>query len=128
MIAGTGTDIASVKRIQDILQRRGEKFLLKLLSPAETESGFTADAGRLAGRWAAKEAVAKALGTGIGARCSLNEISIDSRNGRPEVTLTGKAEKFFRESGGGHIHLSISHEQESAIAFAVWEKTAAFQN
>ena len=76
-----------------------------------------------AGRWAAKEAVAKALGTGFGPKCSWTDIDISNDSqGRPIVTLSGVTAETARELGIDTWHISISHDREYACANAIAEK------
>ena len=121
MIAGIGNDITECARIGEALQRHGDLFLDHLLTPREKAESR----GRLsyyAGRWAAKEAVAKALGCGIGARCSFTDIEIlNDESGKPLVSLSGAAQRTAAELNVGRIHLSISHERHYAAAVAVLE-------
>lgn len=122
MLAGLGNDITECERIQDILRKHGDLFLNHLLTSREQkESG-----GRIsyyAGRWAAKEAISKALGCGIGERCALTDIEIlNNEAGKPEAVLSGAAKKTADQLNVSRIHLSISHERHYAIATAVLEK------
>jgi len=121
MIAGLGNDITECARIGQVLEKHGDAFLDHLLTDAEKqESG-----GRLsyyAGRWAAKEAISKALGCGIGEHCAFTDMEIlDNEAGKPEVKLSGAAEATAKQLKVNRIHLSISHERSYAIATAVLE-------
>ena len=124
MIAGVGTDIVEIARIQAALARHGEAFSRRVLTDEEL-----AELGRraapdvfLAGRWAAKEAVSKALGVGIGEACAWRDIHVrnDSR-GRAHVTLSGDAGRTAAGLGVRRVHVSISHEREYACATAILE-------
>ena len=124
MIFGIGTDITQCKRVEAVYRKSGEQFLKRILTPAELQlaenrSNMTEF---LAGRWAAKEALAKALGCGLGESCSFQDIEIlpDPVN-KPLVTLKGKALQTAKQAGIGKIHLSISHEREYATAMVVLE-------
>ncbi|MBE0509238.1 MAG: holo-ACP synthase [Chromatiales bacterium] len=120
MIFGIGTDIVAIARMEKALARHGERFAERIL--AEQERAAYAEAARparfLAKRFAAKEAAAKAFGTGFSAGLSLQHIVIshDAR-GRPLLSFHGQAEVFCRDQGVGEAHLSISDEQDYAIAF-----------
>ena len=121
MVIGLGNDITECARIQKALERHGDSFLNHFLTVREqAESG-----GRLsyyAGRWAAKEAVSKALGCGIGEHCALTEIEIlNDPAGKPEAALSGAAEQTARHLNVQRIHISISHERQYAAAVAVLE-------
>ena len=110
-----GTDIVSIDRIDRSLQRFGKKFLDRLLQPAEY-SPETKTAS-IAGYWAAKEAIAKALGCGIGSELSFHDILLQhDEKGAPFFTLSDEASQRFhvRESS-----LSISHDGGFAIAVVV---------
>lgn len=121
MIAGLGNDITECARIEQALEKHGELFLDHLLTGREK----TESRNRLsyyAGRWAAKEALAKALGCGIGEKCAFTDIEIlDNEAGKPEVHLSGAAEITAKQLKAGRIHLSISHEKDYAVATAVLE-------
>ncbi len=126
MIIGLGTDIVSVDRLKKGLEHFEEKFAGRIFTAAEMSRGsqLSGDgrAAFFAGRWAAKEAVAKALGCGFGEKCRWLDIEVTNRkNGSPEMILTGKTEKTFAASGGKTIHLSISHERDYACATVIIE-------
>ncbi len=125
MIVGTGTDIVEIERIANAVRKRPE-LLSYVLSSRELELAAGLRERRknefLAGRWAAKEAFAKALGTGIGEHCSFDQITIlPDKKGCPAVTLSGAAEKTFAGLGAEKIHLSISHERNYAVATVILE-------
>ena len=125
MIFGIGTDIVETKRIADAIDRHGKHFTDYILSEREQKDAerhsdkiqFTAS------RWAAKEAVAKALGCGFGAQCALHDIEIlHSPSGAPLVSLSGKGLETMKSLGISRILISISHEHSCAVAFAITEK------
>ena len=124
MIVGVGTDIIETKRMRDALRRHGAHFLEHVFAPAEIASAPDG-AGRdnyFAARWAAKEAVAKALGTGIGADCGWTDIVLHRNDaGKPRVELLGRAAEKARTLGIEQIHVSLSHERNFATAVAVAE-------
>ncbi len=123
MIRGIGTDMVLVSRIEAVLGRQGDRFARRILTDAEWQR--YADHGQparfLAKRFAAKEAILKALGTGLGQGMSWHCIQID-RNllGAPIVVLSGAALSRLNVGGGGTMLLSLSDEREQALAFAVW--------
>ena len=121
MIA-VGTDILKFERIDSVLERLGDRFVERILTPEEREE-YTASSrpvNLLAKRFAAKEAVAKSLGTGIGRGVSWQDIRIShDDNGAPLVTLTGGALDVAREKGGSRVALSLADEVDCVIAFAV---------
>ncbi len=125
MIA-VGTDILQVSRINQVVDRQGDKFVHRILTPEEVSEYEASQIGLrlLAKRFAAKEAVAKALGTGIGRGVSWQDIRIDhDDNGAPLVVLTGGALDVAIRRGGDSVALSISDEAEYVVAFAVlWRR------
>lgn len=123
MIKGTGIDIVEIERIEKALQRHGDKFLQRLLTMREQESWQQRGARTesLAGYWAAKEAVAKALGTGF-VNFGLADISIVyDQHGRPTVVLAAGAADLAAKLGMTNFWLSISHSRHYAVATAIGE-------
>ena len=124
MIVGTGLDIIDVERVRAIHQRWGDRFLSRFLGDAE-KAYFCAAADPapgIAARFAAKEAVSKALGTGIGGRVGWHDIEIANEpSGRPTVTLQAGALEVLQELGGQQVLISLSHSQGQAAAMAVIE-------
>lgn len=121
-----GTDICSTRRIAEVLARQGERFLNKLFCPDElTLVRSTPEKARVAlvaGRFAAKEAIAKALGTGIG-KVSWQELCITRMpSGEPTVRLTGNALQIATDIGLHSWRISISHERNYAVAFVIAAK------
>ena len=118
---GLGTDILQIDRIDAVVERQGERFVKRILTPAEqAEYRASKMPNRLlAKRFAAKEAVAKALGTGIGRGVSWQDITIThDDNGAPLVALGGGAMKAAVQRGGSNMLLSLADEQEYVVAFA----------
>ncbi|MBI5304920.1 MAG: holo-ACP synthase [Chloroflexi bacterium] len=117
----TGIDLIEVNRIQDSIARYGERFLTRVFTASE----LAYCAGRppqLAARFAAKEAVSKALGVGIQHPDGVawREIEIVSgARGQPSVELTGRAAQRATELGVQHFAVSLSHTREHAIAMIV---------
>lgn len=121
MIA-VGTDILRIARVEEVVGRLGERFVQRILTPAECEEyASSAQPTRLlAKRFAAKEAVAKALGTGIGRGVSWQDIHIGhDASGAPLVTLSGGALAVADALGGRRVALSLADEMEYVVAFAV---------
>ncbi|WP_142415185.1 holo-ACP synthase [Hathewaya massiliensis] len=122
MIVGVGVDIIEIYRIKKSLERR-ETFLTKLFTKNEIEY-FESKKFRpefVAGKFAAKEAVAKALGTGF-REFDFKDIEIEHNAlGKPLATLRGKAKLIAEKNGDYNIHISISHSETNAIAYAVLE-------
>ena len=113
-----GVDAAEIPRIRAALDRWGQRFLDRVYTPGE-QLYCRGRAERLAGRFAAKEAVSKALGTGI-RRLSWRDIEIlPNRRGRPTVYLYGRAAQRAREMGTRWLSVSITHTDELAVAFVI---------
>lgn len=128
MILGVGTDIVQIERIQKVYDRFSDRFLKKCFHPLEVkEFDKTATAHKipfLAKRFAAKEAVAKAFGTGFVDHVRLPQIYVvKNKAGKPEVRLDGETAVFFETLylGPKKIHLSLSDEVAYAIAFVMIE-------
>jgi holo-[acyl-carrier protein] synthase len=118
-----GVDIIDIARIRLAVERQGSRFLDRIFTPAEQECCRNRGASHmnsLAVRFAAKEAVSKAFGTGIGSSASFLDIEIlQAPGGRPYVVLYGAAEKTFRKLNGVDLAISLSHERSLAVAQAV---------
>jgi len=118
MILRTGVDLIEIARIEEVVSRHGKHYLERIFTPAELErSGKRPES--LAGRFAAKEAVAKALGSGIG-DVAWQEIEIlgDEQNA-PTLVLHGAAQQRARELGLTTWSLSLSHSLSQAIAMVI---------
>ena len=117
MIKGIGIDIIEIERIAKVIERRGTHFIKRIFTRNEERSGDHAIT-YYAGRFAAKEAVVKALGTGFrGISWQDIEILNDSL-GKPYVTL---AVDVARRFGSPELLISISHSKTSACAFCIWQ-------
>ena len=124
MIFGIGTDIADCARVGAIYAKHGHHFVKNILTPAELErmAELKDPKEYIAGRWAAKEAFSKALGTGMCAECAFVEIEVLSdERGKPFVKLYAATAETAKRLGVARIHVSISHERELATAFVVLE-------
>lgn len=124
MIIGSGIDIIEIRRIGDSIQRFGKSFLDRIFTAREQEEGVVRGGAETyyAGRWAAKEALSKALGCGIGKDCSWLDIEIlNSESGAPYARLAGAALIKFTGINGSKLHISISHERSNAVAMAIIE-------
>jgi len=119
-----GVDLAEVARIKAAIERHGETFLKRVYTPAEREycEGFRNKYERYAGRFAAKEAAMKALGTGWrrGVRWVDFEV-VRQLGGRPTIRLDGEAKKIAGELGVLRIALSITHTESQALAQVIFE-------
>lgn len=125
MIVGIGTDIVAVARLEAMLQRQGDALIERLLSDHEREglARQASPARFLARRFAAKEAMLKALGTGLREGIRWRDISIvHDTLGKPSAELRGQARERMEALGGTDICLTISDEQEYAVAFAIIEQ------
>jgi holo-[acyl-carrier protein] synthase len=124
MIVGMGVDIAEVGRIQGAIERHGEVFLKRIYTPGEREycEGFKNKYERYAGRFAAKEAAMKALGTGWrrGVRWVDLEV-VRETSGRPTLAIAGEAAKIAEEIGVKSVALSITHTGNLALAQVIFE-------
>ena len=124
MIVGTGIDIAEVDRIATSIERFGRRFLERVFTADEIRycESKANKAERYAGRFAAKEAAMKAIGTGWSHGVTWQDIEVTRvPGGRPTVTFHGKAAKFFRSLGAESAHLSITHTKEHAMAQVILE-------
>jgi holo-[acyl-carrier protein] synthase len=121
-VLGIGTDITEVLRIAQMIERHGELFVDRVYTPAEIEycRARKMATQHFAGRWAAKEAVLKALGTGWRRGISWRDIEItNGTGGRPQATLKGGTQEMADKMGIRCILVSISHCRGHATAFAV---------
>ena len=124
MIYGVGTDIVNIERVKKILSKNRDGFIKRVLS--EHEQALFANkadsAAYCAKRFAAKEAFAKALGTGIGRVVSFQDLTIrNNENGKPHFIPSEKLRLYLVEKNIKKAHLSISDESQNAIAFVVLE-------
>ncbi|MEY3173532.1 MAG: Holo-[acyl-carrier-protein] synthase [Planctomycetota bacterium] len=122
MIIGIGTDIVEIDRIRSMLERHGTHFSERCFTPAELAWADRQrdSAVRIAGRWAAKEAVVKALGTGFIEGMTFHDIEVlPLHTGQPTVKLTGRAAEIATQLGIRHIHITISHARDYATATAI---------
>jgi holo-[acyl-carrier protein] synthase len=124
VVIGLGSDLIEIERIERSFQRFGDAFLQRIFTPGEiaycmAKRNF---AESLAARFAAKEAGAKALGTGISRGVSWREFEVRRRPGqRPELHLSGRALEIANHLGVRHIALTLSHARSLSIAFVVAE-------
>jgi holo-[acyl-carrier protein] synthase len=119
MLVGTGIDLIEIARVARSLERFGERFLHRIYTPAEIGYCLAKRnaAESLAARFAAKEAAAKALGTGISAGVGWREIEVTREpSGRPGLRLSGRALARSRLLGAAHASLSLTHGRAYAIA------------
>ncbi len=125
MILGTGVDLVETARFISSEQRWGEKFARKILSASELDRYNKLGGGRvqyLARQFAAKEAVSKALGTGMGHGVHFTQITVGRhKSGAPFVELSGRAQTLAEKAGICRWHISISDEKQYGVAFAIAE-------
>jgi holo-[acyl-carrier protein] synthase len=124
MIIGCGIDIVELERIKEMVDRHGERATKKIFTDAEIEYCHEKRKywQHFAGRFAAKEAVAKALGTGIRDGIAFRDIEVTLDDlGAPRIVLSGGARKRADELGVIKVHLSISHGEDYAVAQAIAE-------
>jgi len=121
-IIGIGTDIVQLCRIKGAVERHGKGFAERILHPAELTlyEAHTQPVSYLAKRFAAKEAVSKALGTGIGEQVRLTEIQTSNDiQGKPILKFHGRTEAFVRQLGVQESFISLSDERDYAIAYVI---------
>ena len=130
-IVGVGVDAVSVERFRQVLERRPRVAARCFTEGEQSDAGRSADrAQSLAARFAAKEAVMKALGSGIGA-FALTDVEVrrtggkDATRNAPYVVLSGTAAERAGAQGAVRFHLSLTHTDDVAIAFVVAEQAAA---
>jgi holo-[acyl-carrier protein] synthase len=124
MIVGVGIDLVEVARVARACERFGDRFLKRLFLEEEIRycKNFADPNPHLAARFAAKEAVSKAFGTGIGPRLGWQDIEVLRReSGQPYVVFHGKGARLLEEMGGKVVHLSLTHTESHAAAVAVIE-------
>lgn len=121
-VIGIGTDIVECLRIAQMIERHGELFISRVYTPAEIDycSVRKAATQHYAGRWAAKEAILKTLGTGWAKGISWRDAEIlPNRAGQPQVTLHGGALAVADKLGIQQVQVTISHCRSHATAFAI---------
>ncbi len=126
-IAGLGTDIVDIERIEAVLNRSGEAFAERILTDSELSSyqgrSPKQRANFLAKRFSAKEAASKALGTGIAQGVTFHDFIIcHDENGKPCLNLYNKAKDLADAMGVTHIFLSISDEKRYAVSTVILER------
>ncbi len=124
MILGTGIDLIEVDRVMASVERFGDRFLNRLLLPPEIAycRSHVLAGPHIAARFAGKEAISKAFGTGIGQWLGWHDLEIDRREtGEPFVRLHGRGLDLLAARGGRRLHLSLTHTRVYAAAVAVLE-------
>jgi holo-[acyl-carrier protein] synthase len=124
MILGTGIDLIEVARIAASYEKFGERFVRRVLVADEVAYCLTHKnpAPFLAARFAAKEAISKAFGTGIGAQLGWQDMEIRRKeSGEPYVVLHGKGADLFAARGAQKVHVSLTHTENYAASTAILE-------
>lgn len=119
LIIGTGIDIVSVNRIKRATDKWGQRFLERVFTEGEIKYAMIHKSPhtRLAARFAAKEAMTKAMGTGFTGGITWKDIEVLNReSGRPEIILHGRVREIAESMDVRGIHLSISHDGDYAVA------------
>ena len=117
-----GIDLVECSRIAKMIEKHGERFAERILTPAERQLAqrFRNPTEFIAGRWAAKEAILKMIGTGWQGRISWGDMEIlPDELGQPHVTLTGETARIATEKGIARVLLSITHTKGHAAASAI---------
>ncbi len=130
MIIGIGVDVVKVSRIKKITEKNRDSFLKRIFTEEEIKyiKDKNYNAQTISGLFAAKEAISKLLGTGIG-KVNWKHIEIcHHENGNPYVTLNGEGHHMMKKLNIDEIHLSISHEREYAVAFSIGENCRKERN
>lgn len=126
MIIGLGLDITTVSRIERAWSKFGPRFARKILHATELDrfaARGNASIQFLASRFAAKEAAAKALGTGFSEGITLMDVRVEMLpGGKPALSLHGKAAERLGMLGANRAHLSITHDEETVAAVVILEK------
>lgn len=129
-IVGHGVDLVRVPRVADLIERHGLRFLNRIYTQREQAYADARPKRRvehLAARFAAKEAILKALGTGLSGGISWTEAEvINEPSGRPTVQLHGKALVVAEGLGISTWHISLSHTSDNALASAIAEGVAPY--
>ena len=123
-VLGIGVDLVECARIERSLERFGEKFLHRVFTDGEIEysTSMKFPARHLAARFAAKEAVSKAFGTGIGKSMGWRDIDVHKKpSGEPVLVFAGGAEKLAKERGVTNALITLSHSEQHAVATIVLE-------
>ncbi|TKB46174.1 holo-ACP synthase [Thalassotalea mangrovi] len=124
-VVGIGNDLIEIARIAKMADKARDRLSKRILTESEMAiyQSHNFPERFLAKRWAAKEAAAKALGTGIAAGVSFQHIEISNLdNGQPQLNFSGRALEIAEQLNAIHFHISLSDEQHYAVAFVVLSK------
>ena len=125
MIVGIGIDVVEIERLRAVLGRQKDRFLRRVFTLGEQEycSKHRDPVPHYAVRFAAKESLFKALGTGWAGGVSWLDVEVSRESGgAPTLALSGAAQIVARERGAQNIHISLSHSEQSAVAVVILEK------
>lgn len=125
MIIGTGVDIVEIERIRKVIERQGGRFIDRVFTLEEQQfcRRHRDSAPHFAARFAAKEALFKALGTGWAKGVTWLDAEVRREQAEaPEIILYGEAQKKRVQLGAGRVHLSLSHSEQWAVAMVILEK------
>ena len=125
MIIGVGVDIVDIDRIRKIMERQKVRFMDRVFTQAEQKfcNRYRDSAPHFSARFAAKEALFKALGTGWAKGVTWLDVEVRREDSEPPVLiLHGEAEKWGMRLGAGRVHLSLSHSDQWAAAVVILEK------
>ncbi len=123
-VLGIGVDLVETERMRDAIERWGDRFVGKIFGASER--AYCEEKGEpwrhYAARFAVKEAVSKAFGTGLGEHIGWLDIEVmrDSETGAPSVRLSTRATALAARRGGGRVLVSLSHTRRYAVAQVVW--------
>ena len=126
-VYGIGMDLVEVERVTAAIEKHGDVWLERIFTDGERAycSAQHDPAIHYAARFAAKEAAAKALGTGIGKDAALQDLEVvNDERGAPKMVLHGDAKDFAKEQGIAHVLISLTHTKEHAAANAVAETSS----
>ncbi|MGI8431917.1 MAG: holo-ACP synthase [Chthoniobacterales bacterium] len=126
-ILGIGVDLVDCNRIENSIERFGDRFLQRVFTAGEIAyaQSMKFPERHLAARFAAKEALSKAFGTGIGKAMGWRDLDVQKHeSGEPFVVLTGGAEKMAQERGVTKVWISLSHTDKSGLATIILEGEA----
>ena len=121
VLIGLGADLIEVERVRGVLERQGERFLARVFTEEERAycAGMAHPFKHYAARFAAKEAVSKCFGTGIGAELGWKSVSIyHGERHQPLVRLDELGAALLRRVGATHVHVTLSHTETMALAVA----------
>jgi holo-[acyl-carrier protein] synthase len=126
MIVGIGIDLVQVERIRREMERHGDGVLLEVLTPPELEycRALAKPFPSMAARFAAKEALFKALGSGKRGAMNWQELEVRRNElGKPDLILTGATAEAVRQTAADRVHLSLTHTDDHALAAVVLERS-----